>query len=319
MLKSKSQAKDLPEETKPKGWIFDVKRFAVHDGPGIRTTVFLKGCSLRCVWCHNPEAISPRPEIFFYPDRCITCGSCVAACPTGSQLISRDAKRYFDRDSCIVSGECVEVCNSDALVMAGRLVTVEDVISQVREDVAFYGTSEGGVTLSGGEPLLQNEFSVELLIQCKAEGIHTAVDTCGQVPWRFFEKALPYTDMVLYDVKQISSNTHKMFTGVGNELIFENLRRVCDWGVDVEIRMPIIPTINDSQEDIEGAARLLASLDNISAVRILAYHSLAGSKYHSLGMQNVLPQVDSPDSEGMKQFASWIENYGLKVIGPDVD
>ncbi len=296
-----------------------MKRFAVHDGPGIRTTVFFKGCSLRCVWCHNPEAISPGPEVFFYPDRCIKCGSCVEACPNGAQTLLPSGSRTYERTLCTVAGECVKVCHSDALVMAGRQVSVEDVMARVREDAPFYGASGGGVTLSGGEPLLQNEFAAAVLSRCKSEGFHTAVDTCGQVPWRFFEKALSNVDLVLYDVKQISSEIHKKYTGVANELIIENLRRVCDWGVEVEIRMPIIPTINDSREHIEGAARLLASLDNISAVRLLAYHSLAGSKYHSLGMENGLPVVDSPDAERMGQIAGWMSGYGLSVVAPDAE
>lgn len=319
MLLKTSPSAERIETVDPKGWVFDIKRFAVHDGPGIRTTVFLKGCSLRCVWCHNPEAINPRPEVFFYPDRCIKCGSCVEACPNGAQALSPTGIRTFERTLCTVAGECVEVCHSDALVMAGREVSVEDVMTPVREDAAFYDTSGGGVTLSGGEPLMQNEFATAVLSRCKAEGFHTAIDSCGQVPWRFFEKALPDVDLVLYDVKQISSEIHKEYTGVANELIIDNLRRVCEWGVDVEIRMPIIPSINDSKEQIEGAAKLLGSLDNILAVRLLAYHSMAGSKYHSLGMANSLPKVDSPNAERMGQIAGWMSGYGLSVIAPETE
>lgn len=296
------------------GRIFDIKRFAVHDGPGIRTTVFLKGCSLRCAWCHNPEAIRSRPEVAFYSQRCIDCGACVEACQHGAREVADSGERVHHREACIVCGECVDVCYAEALVMHGREVSVEEVLDDVRKDASFYEESGGGVTFSGGEPLLQGAFVTALLKQCKSEGFHTAVDTCGMVRWEAFEKALPYVDMFLYDVKHMDAKRHREYTGASNEQILENLRRLDNHNVAIEIRMPIIPTFNDDRETVEAAAALLGSLNSITAVRILPYHRLAGEKYISLGYENTLPDVDSPEDDKMAEIAGWIGAYGLDVI-----
>ncbi|HAL48109.1 MAG: glycyl-radical enzyme activating protein [SAR202 cluster bacterium] len=301
------------------GLVFDIKRYAVHDGPGIRTTVFLKGCSLRCVWCHNPEAIAHGPEVFFYPDRCIACGSCVEACPTGAQTLADDGHRTFDRSTCDLSLQCVDVCNSNALMLAGKQLTVDEVMDEVREDATFYRVSGGGVTLSGGEPLLQNEFATALLNACNAEGFHTSLDSCGQVPWSFYERALPYVDLVLYDLKHIHADSHKEFTGASNRRIIQNLRKLNERGTPVEIRMLIVPTVNDSEEQVGQAAEFLAGMDNITAVRLLAYHSMAVSKYTSLGKDSTMPDVESPDTDAMAKVAEWVRGYGLTVITPSDD
>ncbi|HJO83517.1 MAG: glycyl-radical enzyme activating protein [SAR202 cluster bacterium] len=301
------------------GLVFDIKRYAVHDGPGIRTTVFLKGCPLRCVWCHNPEAIAHGPEVFFYPDRCIACGSCVEACPTGAQILAEGGQRTFDRAGCDLSQQCVEACNSNALMLAGNQTTVAEVMNEVREDATFYSVTGGGVTLSGGEPLLQIDFATALLKACKAEGFHTSLDSCGQVPWSFYERALPYVDLVLYDLKHIHDDDHKDATGVTNERIIQNLRKLHDRGTPVEIRMLIVPTINDSREQIGEAAELLAGMDNITAVRLLAYHSMAVSKYTSLAKDSTMPEVETPDNDAMAKIAEWVRGYGLTVVTPSDD
>jgi pyruvate formate lyase activating enzyme len=212
----------------------------------------------------------------------------------------------------------VEACYAEALVMVGRRVSVEDVMAVVREDATFYELSGGGVTLSGGEPLLQGDFTVALLKQCQTEGFHTAVDTSGQVKWGVFKQVLPHVDLVLYDVKHISPNHHKRYAGASNQLIINNLRRLNDCGVPIEIRMPIIPTINDSKETIESTARFLGSLNNITTVRLLPYHRLAGSKYVSLGRENTMPDVASPSYRQLQQIAQWMNQYGLKVIIPEM-
>jgi len=201
--------------------------------------------------------------------------------------------------------------------MAGRRVSVDDVMAVVREDAGFYEVSGGGVTLSGGEPLLQAEFAAALLQKCKVEGFHTAVQTCGQVQWKVIEEALPYVDLWLYDLKHISPQRHKRYTGASNRLILSNLRRLSGRGASIEVHMLIVPTINDSREDIESAARFLASLKNIEAVRLLAYHRLAGSKYLSLGRENTLPDVPSPSRRRLLQVARWIRQHGLKVVVPE--
>ena len=300
----------------PEGWIFDIKRFAIHDGPGVRTTVFLKGCSLHCLWCHNPEGINPRPEVLVHPERCISCGACLEVCPNGAHQVTETGQRIYDRDSCDLCGRCVEACYAEALVMAGKRASVEDVMAIVREDAAFYETSGGGVTLSGGEPLLQGDFTAAVLRQCKAEGFHTAIDTCGHASWEVIEETLPHVDLALYDLKHMSPQQHKRYAGATNRLILDNLRRISDYGVPIEIRMLIVPTINDFQESVESAARLLSSLENITAVRLLAYHRLAGSKYRSLGQENSMPDVPSPSASQMRQIATWIRRYGLNVIVP---
>jgi pyruvate formate lyase activating enzyme len=201
-------------------------------------------------------------------------------------------------------------------MMAGRRVSVDDVMTVAREDNTFYKSSGGGITLSGGEPLQQDKFTTAILQQCKAEGFHTAIDTCGHVSWRAMQKALPFVDLVLYDIKHISPLEHQRYTGANNRLILANLHRLCDFGVPVEIRMVIIPTINDSRELIEPTIQLLGSLNNITAVRLLSYHRLAGSKYDSLGKENTMPEVAPPGQRRMQQIAKWISRFGLKVILP---
>jgi pyruvate formate lyase activating enzyme len=301
---------------RPDGWIFDIKRFAVHDGPGIRTTVFLKGCSLRCRWCHNPESISPQPELMLHPQRCIACGACLTICPVGAHHLTPDGGRTLDRDRCTRCGRCAEACYAEALVMVGRRVSVDDVMAVVREDAKFYEHSGGGVTLSGGEPLTQGAFTTALLAQCQAEGFHTALDTSGHAAWRVLRRVIPHVDLVLYDVKHISPRQHKRYTGASNRLILTNLRRLCEVGVPIEIRMPIIPTLNDAQKTISATARLLGSLPNITGVRLLPYHRLAGSKYQSLGRENTLPDVAPPSLQHLQQIAEWMRPHGLTVLLP---
>ena len=302
------------------GRIFDLKRFAVHDGPGIRTVVFFKGCPLRCAWCHNPEAFDIQPELMVYAARCIGCGACLTACPHGAhQVIVQDgtSRKVHLRERCVGCGRCAETCYAEALVLLGRQFTVKEVVAVIRQDAAFYRQSGGGVTLSGGEPLMQPEFALALLRQCQAEGYHTALDTCGQAPWPVFEALLPHVDLVLYDLKHMDPQTHLRHTGVTNARIIENLRRLGAAGVPVEVRMPIIPTINDAREDVEQAAELLASLRHVRAVRLLPYHRLAGSKYQRLGRENTMPDVPPPTAAGMREIAAWLQARGLAVIMPE--
>ena len=308
----------IDQDSEVQGHVFDLKRFAVHDGPGIRTTVFLKGCPLKCTWCHNPEAISRTPQIFFRPERCITCLTCVEVCPSGAQMVDDGGTRVYARDACELSGVCVDVCNSGALELAGELMSVEQVMSAVRQDAVFYRQSQGGVTVSGGEPLLQGAFATALLRACNEEGIHTAVDTCGQLQWSTLEEAVPYTSMFLYDVKDMLPERHKANTGVSNERIVDNLQRLSGTGVPIEIRMVIVPGDNDSDEQIEAAGELLGGLANITGVRLLAYHSMAGSKYAALDMPNTLPRVESPDAERLAAIGDQLEAHGLKVYLPAV-
>lgn len=317
-LKSLSIKTELSRSYDPRGFIFDIKRFSVHDGPGIRTTVFFKGCGLKCVWCDNPESISPHGEILFYASKCVGCGSCFKICPSRAHQIGVNGERVFLRDLCDLCGLCVESCYSEALMVVGRSVSVDEVIAVVREDSRFYETSGGGVTLSGGEPLMQSEFSTALLKKCKIESLHTAVETSGNAGWKAFEQVLPYVDLWLYDFKHFSPESHREYTGATNKLILSNLRRLSKYGVSIEVHMPIIPTINDSRVIIDSTARLLKSLDNIVAVSLIPYYRLAGSKYQGLGRRNSMPNQETPSRSRLSEIAGWIRKYGLKVVVPSM-
>lgn len=293
--------------------IFDIKKFAIHDGPGIRTTVFFKGCPLACWWCHNPEALLSRSELVLFEEKCIACGECFRVCPQEAHEQLPDGTRVYHADRCELCGACVEVCYAEALVMEGREVTVEELMVELRKDIPFYENSGGGVTLSGGEPTLQHAFALALLQQCKAEGLHTAVDTSGQTPWRVFEGMLPYIDLVLYDIKHIDGSRHREHTGSHNQRILENLKRLGDSGTPIEIRMPVIPTVNDNPEDIERTARFLAGIGGITRVEVLPYHKLGTSKYARLGREYQHSEAEIPDPAKMASIADILRVHGLQV------
>lgn len=267
--------------------ISDIKRFAVHDGDGIRTTVFFKGCSLRCRWCHNPEGIGFPPQIAYYANKCLGCGECLSVCTSSAHKMVEE-RHVFDRESCIGCGKCAPACLGSALVYYGREVTVDELLPLVLEDREFYENSGGGVTLSGGECLMQAPFCRELLCRLKEEGIHTAVDTCGAIPWSHMEQVLPYTDIFLYDVKAYDEEVHIRCTGRSNVQILENLQKLDALGKPVEIRIPYVPDYNADQ--MEKIAAFLQTLHNVTKVKVLAYHNYAGSKYAALGMENTLPE-----------------------------
>lgn len=303
------------------GTIFDVQRSSVVDGPGIRTTVFFKGCNLKCKWCHNPESQSMEPQMLFYANKCTRCGSCLRICPhakeaflatgiTEEQLEAAipGAGEWMDKaearvtsEQCTLCGKCALVCPADARKVCGKTWTVEEVYREVAKDKAYYDNSEGGVTFSGGECMLQIDFLCACLKKCKENGIHTAVDTAGSVPWSCFEKIIPYTDLFLYDVKCISEEVHKDCTGVSNVLILENLRRLSEeFEGDIMIRVPIIPTVNDGEE----AEKIAAFLDSITVttVEALPYHKMGEHKYNALGMKYHPYAV--PDAAAMTQIKS---------------
>jgi pyruvate formate lyase activating enzyme len=297
----------------PEGLIFDIKKFAIHDGPGIRTTVFFKGCPLSCWWCHNPEAMSRKAELVWFESKCINCGECFEVCPQQAHEIMPDGTRVHHSDRCLLCGACVEVCYAEALVMEGRAVTVEEVMAELRKDIPFYENSDGGVTLSGGEPTLQHEFALALLRQCKTEGLHTALDTSGQAPWRLFEKLLPFVDLVLYDIKQIDEVDHKEHTGAANQLILANVLKIGDSGVPIEIRLPIIPGINDDREKIVGTAEFLLGVKGVTRVKLLPYHRLGEAKYPRLHMEYRLRDLQPPEPDRMEEIADWLRPYDLDV------
>jgi pyruvate formate lyase activating enzyme len=286
------------------GVVFDLKRFAVHDGPGVRTVVFLKGCPLACAWCHNPESIDPRPELALYPRRCIGCGACVEACPHDVHSFALDGTHELARERCEACGRCAEACYAEALTLVGKRMTVGSVLDVLLEDCSFYETSNGGVTLSGGEPFAQPAFTRALLRACRGAGMHTAVDTSGYAPWPVLESALPFVDLVLFDIKHLDAGTHRSWTGRDNGLILANLRRIADDGKPIEIRVPIVPGVNTDDAHLEAIANLAVGLGSLVGVRLLGYHGLAGSKYASIGRPNRLPTVGSPSREALEAMAA---------------
>lgn len=294
-----------------KAMLMDIKRFAVHDGPGLRTTLFLKGCSLKCVWCHNPEGICRETQMAYYAHKCIGCGECVKVCPTGAHKIS-EAGHTFDRETCVFCGKCVAACLGEALTLFGREIGIEEAYEIVTEDKLFYRDS-GGVTVSGGEPLFYPDFIKELFTRLKAEGIHTAVDTCGNVPWDRFEKVLAVTDLFLYDIKHIDPDAHKALTGAENHHILENLKKLSDAGAKIEIRMPLVPGANDDEETLRGIGECLQKL-NITKMKVLPYHSMARSKYAALGMPDTMPHADSPTDDDLQKAVELLKSYGVPAV-----
>ena len=288
----------------------DVKRFAVHDGPGVRTTLFLKGCPLRCIWCHNPESRLPQPELAIHYPKCTLCGACAAVCHWHHVT---DSVHDFDRAACRACGKCVSTCLSGALELFGQEITVDAAAAKLLEDRIFY-TDGGGVTLSGGEPLLRSDFCAALLARMRDEGVDGAVDTCGCVPWEAFEKVLPYTKLFLYDFKCADPAKHERLTGRRNELILENLRRLDAAGKEIEIRMIMVPGYNTDESDLRAAEEVLAPLKNVSVVRLLAYHSLARSKFKAVGHTDTMPDVPSPDAAMLETYAAVLRKYSINVI-----
>lgn len=293
--------------------VTSIKRFAVHDGPGIRTTVFLKGCPLHCLWCHNPEGITALPELAYHEHKCMHCGCCAAVCPTQAHRME-NGRHVFDRAKCLSCGACVEPCLGDALTLYGQKMTADEVLKTVLEDRLFYETSGGGLTVSGGEPLLQARFCAELLAMAKKEGLHTAVDTCGAVPQEALALTLRDTDLYLYDFKHPDPARHKALTGMDNARILANLRLLAAEEKPVEIRIPLIPTLNDAPETLRTTGKILAGMKNITRVKVLPYHDYARSKYLSLGMEDTMPRVSPPTDEALDAACDILLSCGVPAI-----
>jgi len=292
------------------GWIYDIQRFSLHDGPGIRTTVFMKGCPLKCVWCHNPESQSSLPEIAEFKDKCIGCGRCVEVCP---EKAITETRWSINREICTRCGKCAEVCPSGARKIIGKKMTIEDVLEEVKKDKVFYKNSGGGITLSGGEPLMQTLFSQELLRRCKKDNIHTAIETSGYASWFNFNKVLPFIDLIFYDIKHIDPLKHKEYTGKSNILILENLKKIVKKdNVNIVIRIPLIPGYNDAEEHIISVAKFLRGLKYIKKIELLPYHRLGEAKYNRIGREYGIT-IGSPSKNQINKTKELLESYGFQV------
>ncbi|MGI6216327.1 MAG: glycyl-radical enzyme activating protein [Coriobacteriales bacterium] len=317
----------MAEETKElTGRVFDIQGFSVQDGPGIRITVFFKGCPLKCLWCHSPESQRFESEINMLQTKCVGCCRCVQACPTGSRTVkqvgtkddgSPELKFDINLETCTRCGKCIDACLTQALYWCGEDMTVEDIMKKVRRDKPFFDKSGGGVTVSGGECLMQPDFMAAFLKQCKEEGVNTAVDTCGYVPWENIEKVLPYSDLFLYDIKHMDSAEHKRLTGVPNELILENAKKIAENGGRFHIRIPLITGCNDSVENIEATRDFLLTIkDAVDLVQVLPYHKLGTVKWERLYWKDEATdfETEPPSDEEVEARSQIFRDAGFEVI-----
>lgn len=280
------------------GHITNIQRFSVHDGPGIRTVVFLKGCTLRCRWCCNPEAMLQKPVLMFQPELCIGCGACVSVCPTGASGSLEHIT--VDRMRCTGCGACTQVCYAEAKYKKDTVISSEELLKEIEKDRIFYDRTGGGVTFSGGEALLQAEFLEDVLRHCKERGIHTAVETCGNVPWENFERILLWMDLFLFDIKHTNTAKHKQYTGAGCEQIMENCRRLCLENKKVIIRVPVIPEFNFDRRELEDIIRFAERI-GVREVDFLPYHRYASNKYRYLDMDYWNPGINKLDKEQVEK------------------
>lgn len=313
--------------------VFDIKRYAIHDGPGIRTTVFFKGCPLSCSWCHNPEGITPAPQLVYDKKKCLTCMACVEVCP--AQAISIDSGTPHHRaastqmgpailntspDICRQCGTCADICPSMAREVAGRRYSIKAILELIKKDLPFYENSGGGVTFSGGEPLMQWMPLVELLRSCRNLEIHTAVDTTGFAPWHLLEKVAPFADLFLFDIKHMDGAIHKLHTGVSNELILSNIKKLAMRGSSIQIRIPLIPEVNDDDHNIEATGQFIADLfrdrrgsTGIKGITLLPYHDFQKSKYIKFGIDYRAKKIVPPTEARIEQVQNRLQKFGLEV------
>ncbi|MCG6908591.1 MAG: glycyl-radical enzyme activating protein [Deltaproteobacteria bacterium] len=294
------------------GIIFDIKRYAIHDGPGIRTTVFFKGCPLRCPWCHNPEGLDRVPQVAYRQDRCIGCGECIDACPEKALALTPEGVRT-DETRCRHCGACSKACPADARELVGKIASVREVLDIIKKDVPFFDTSGGGATFSGGEPLMQPEFLLALLQACGREEIHRAVDTTGYADTDTLMQIARHTDLFLYDLKCMDPAKHRRYTGVSNALILKNLDALSRYGIRIGVRIPLIPGINDRDDDIDAFIAHLSHLPRVPMVHILPYHDFQKRKYTTFSMIYDLDDVRPPSTESVRVIEQRFRAAGLTV------
>ena len=293
------------------GTIFDIKRYAIHDGPGIRTAVFLKGCPLKCWWCHNPEGQGKQVQLIYRANRCRSFKSCVDACPIGA--VHWDGTSVTDWERCDACGKCAEACSAGAREMVGWEVTVESVMAEVERDIPFYDQSGGGVTFTGGEPMFQLDFLRELLAASHQRGIHTIVDTSGYASWESFEAIFPLVDLFLYDLKLMDDLRHRRYTSVSNQRILENLAGLSQKGARIIVRMPLIPGINDDEVNMQSSAAFLSHLPALEGVELMPYHEIGLAKYPALGMNYQLGGITPPSPHAIDGAYAILAGFNLPV------
>ena len=299
------------------GYIFNIQHFSIHDGPGIRTTVFMKGCPLDCVWCHNPESKSFRPQLSFTESKCVGCGGCVKACVLGCHEIVSSGDGFehkIDRSACVLCGECCSACCYSALEITGKIYDAETVMEDVMRDGIFYETSGGGVTFSGGEPTAQPEFLKAMLAIAKENGLHTAVETCGYAKSELMLEIAGKTDLFLYDLKETDPELHRKYTGKDNALILENLRLLDEAGADIILRCPLIPDLNTDEKHLKGIADTANRHSHISEIQLEPYHPLGISKAGAIGIAPAYDNKEFMDKEQAERCGKTIRQYTTKTV-----
>ena len=294
-------------------YVSNIQRFSVHDGPGIRTTFFLLGCPLRCKWCQNPETINPTPQIMMNHQLCARCGACIEACPADAIHVDENGAIITDLRVCSKCFACVKSCNFSAREVTGKSYSVDDLFGVLIRDEEFYRTSGGGVTASGGEPLLQPDFCKQLFYKLKASGIHTAMETCGYAGWGSFEKILDITDLFLYDIKLLDGKKHEKWTGKNNDIILANIKKLSGLGKQIIIRIPLIPGVNDDDEEFRAIVDFVKSLKTIEEIHILPFHQIGSSKYDMIGRDYELSDLDVENSENIDHCENIARQAGFRV------